>query len=63
MKTFFLTLILFFLNTKAFAYIDPGAGGLIIQAIIGGIAAISLFFKKIKLKIKSLLIKLFKKRK
>ena len=61
---FYLLFIIFiFLTKNAFAYIDPGTGGIIIQAIIGGIATISIFFYKFKLKIKDLITKLFKKTK
>ena len=45
------TFIIFF-NNKAFAYLDPGTGSIIIQAILGGIAAgatyCSMYWKKIK---------------
>ena len=33
------------ISTPAFAYLDPGTGSLIIQAIIGGIAAFGLTVK------------------
>jgi hypothetical protein len=40
------------LNSKAHAYIDPGIGSVILQAIIGGIAAtiftIKIYWQKIK---------------
>ena len=32
-------IIIIFLNTKAFAYLDPGTGSIILQSILGGIAA------------------------
>ena len=42
----YLTLIfIFILEKKAHAYIDPGIGGVIIQSIIGVIAAVSIFFE------------------
>jgi len=45
------TFIIFF-NNKAFAYLDPGTGSIIIQAILGGIAAgatyCSMYWQKIK---------------
>lgn len=28
-----------------FGYLDPGTGGLIIQAVLGGVAGIALFFR------------------
>jgi high-affinity Fe2+/Pb2+ permease len=46
---------------RAYAYLDPGTGSIIIQAIIGfiaaGIAAISIYWQKFK----NLLKKTFKK--
>lgn len=51
-----------FINS-AYAYIDPGTGGIILQAIVAFIAAffayVTLFWRKFK----SLLTKLFKKKK
>lgn len=58
-------LLLFFFifyPQNVFAYIDPGTGGIIIQAIIGALATISIFFSKIKIKIKEFFLK-FKKKK
>ena len=57
------TLIIFFIFTNAsYAYLDPGTGSIILQAIIGFIAAalatISLYWNKLKL----FLNKLFKKK-
>jgi hypothetical protein len=37
-----------------FLYLDPGSGSMILQAMIAGILGISMFFKRIKLKIQSL---------
>ena len=55
------TLIVF--PTKAFAYLDPGTGSIILQAILGFIAAaiasISIYWAKFK----SLISKLFDKKK
>jgi len=49
LNLFFLTFIfIFVLEQSAYAYIDPGVGGIIIQAIIGGLAAVSIFFGNIK---------------
>ena len=56
-----ITLIIF--PTKAFAYLDPGTGSIILQAILGFIAAtvasISIYWEKFK----SLISKLFDKKK
>lgn len=38
----------------AFAYFDPGTGSLIIQALIGGLAAVTLFWGRVKLFVTSL---------
>lgn len=56
-KTLSISLVLFFLlfQTDSQAYIDPGTGGLIIQAILGAIAAVGIFFTNLKQKIKNLL--------
>ena len=49
-------------STKTFAYIDPGSGSILLQAIIATIAgagtAISIYWKKIKL----FFTKIFKKK-
>mgnify|MGYP001414595096 FL=1 len=62
MIKFYLTLITFLtiFNSSAFAYIDPGTGGIILQAILGFIAfvgaTITLYWRKFK----ELLKKIFK---
>jgi hypothetical protein len=53
MKKTILTFTIYFSTTSvSHAYLDPGSGGLIIQAIIGGIAAVttvaSLYWQKFK---------------
>ena len=55
-----LTTNVFFISSS-FAYIDPGTGTIIIQAIIGALATISIFFSKIKTKIKEFFLKFKKK--
>jgi len=59
----FLTLITyFFLSTNSYAYIDPGSGSIILQAIIaafvGASTTITIYWKKIKL----FFSKIFKKK-
>jgi hypothetical protein len=44
-----ISVICLFFSTDVFAYFDPGTGSILIQGLIGGIAAISLFFGRIKL--------------
>lgn len=45
----FIILLFIFYPQNAFAYIDPGTGGIIVQAIIGALATISIFFQELKL--------------
>ena len=58
---FFVSIIMF--PEDAFAYLDPGTGSIILQAIMGflaaSITAISIYWSKFK----SLISKLFKKKK
>ncbi len=58
-KIILIILVLCAFNTKAYAYIDPGVGSIVLQAIIGAIAATSLTIKIYWQKIKAF----FKKRK
>ena len=54
MRLFFITLVFYLvtLTTKAYAYLDPGTGSIILTAIISSLAFLSFkiktFFKKIK---------------
>jgi hypothetical protein len=47
--SFFFTI---FINNKAFAYLDPGTGSIILQALVGAIAAggtyCSIYWQKVK---------------
>lgn len=56
-------LLLFFLSTDAYAYLDPGSGSIILQAILGFIAAsiatVSFYWGKVKIFLRNL----FKKKK
>ena len=54
---FLLFFFTFFFSQNAYAYIDPGTGGIILQAIIGAIAATSLTIKIYWQKIKDFLKK------
>ncbi len=54
-----LSLILIFSN--AYAYLDPGTGSFILQAIMGFLAAISAGFLYYWSKIKNFFLKIFKK--
>lgn len=59
LKLISLSLLICIFHTSAHAYIDPGVGSIILQAIIGAIAAMSLTIKIYWQKIKSF----FKKKK
>ena len=63
MKITFLTFIYSIICFNAYAYIDPGTGGIIIQAILGTIATVSIFFSNLRNKIKEFFTKRFKKKK
>ena len=58
-----ITFLLFFLTSPAYAYLDPGTGNIIIQAILAFIATtittLSFYWTKVKI----FLSKLFKKNK
>ena len=45
-------IFIIFINNKAFAYLDPGTGSIILQGILGAIAAgatyCSIYWQKIK---------------
>ena len=47
-----LILYIFFISisfsSKAYAYLDPGTGGLILQVLIASLIGIGVFFKNIK---------------
>ena len=58
---FFNILAIFFIITNAYAYLDPGTGSFILQAIIGFLAALSAGFLYYWTKVKNFFLKLFKK--
>ncbi|MEE1654752.1 hypothetical protein VB618_00975 [Microvirga sp. CF3062] len=52
-RSLFLSLMaILFLTTPAYAYLDPGTGSILLQALIGGIAAsvtvVSMYYQRIK---------------
>jgi|TARA_B110000971_G_scaffold189012_1_gene199092 O-antigen/teichoic acid export membrane protein len=53
---------MFFYNVNAYAYLDPGTGSIILQALAGAVAAISSFFYYYGKKVKDF-FKKFKKNK
>ena len=52
---------IFLIVTNAYAYLDPGSGSFILQAIIGFLAALSASFLYYWTKVKNFFLKLFKK--
>ncbi len=60
---FYIVALYVLLNTDAYAYLDPGSGSMILQAILGFIAAalatVSYYWEKVK----TLLSKFFRKKK
>tara|TARA_B100000886_G_scaffold340066_1_gene307755 strand:- start:2584 stop:2796 length:213 start_codon:yes stop_codon:yes gene_type:complete len=60
---FYIVTLYILLNTDAYAYLDPGSGSMILQAILGFIAAalatVSYYWEKVK----TFLSKLFRKKK
>jgi len=50
---FVLLLCAFLLSTNAWAYLDPGTGSMLLQVILGGIAAVGVAFKIFWHRIKS----------
>jgi len=65
MKKYILNTIIlfFFLNSNAYAYLDPGSGSIILQAILGFIAASLVTISFYWAKAKTFLSKLLKKKK
>ena len=52
-RSLFLSLMaVLFLTSPAYAYLDPGTGSILLQALIGGIAAsvtvVSMYYQRIK---------------
>ncbi len=62
-KYLFLSKVLFFASfANAYAYLDPGTGSFILQAIIGFLAAVSAGFIYYWTKVKNFFLNLFKKK-
>ena len=57
----FIYLLCFSIFDKAYAYLDPGTGSILLQAIIGFISAIAAGFVFYFNKLKVFFLKLFKK--
>ena len=54
-------LLILLIPCDAYAYLDPGTGSFILQAIIGFLAAVSAGFLYYWTKVKNFFLKLFKK--
>tara|TARA_B100000886_G_C20159274_1_gene381336 strand:- start:335 stop:529 length:195 start_codon:yes stop_codon:yes gene_type:complete len=52
-----LLILIFLLPNTSYAYLDPGSGSLILQALLAASAAVLAFFKKIKNYVKNLFSK------
>ena len=63
LKNFLFILTLLLPCTNAYAYLDPGTGSLILQAILGAIAAIGAYITLYWRKFKNFLDKVFKVKK
>jgi hypothetical protein len=62
-KIFYITIIIFFVSLKpAYAYLDPGSTSIIIQAILGFIAASITTLTFYWSKVKNFISKFFKKK-
>tara|TARA_B100000902_G_C26794197_1_gene661323 strand:+ start:425 stop:625 length:201 start_codon:yes stop_codon:yes gene_type:complete len=62
LKYLFLLILLVFPSNSAYAYLDPGTGSIILQAIFGLIAAIGAYITLFWRKFKDLIRKIFKKK-
>tara|TARA_Y100000816_G_scaffold278768_1_gene250323 strand:- start:1890 stop:2096 length:207 start_codon:yes stop_codon:yes gene_type:complete len=64
MKKILITFVFFYsiLSTNAFAYLDPGTGSIILQAILGAIAAGFSYCVFYWNKVKNFFKKIFKKK-
>jgi len=62
-KKILLIFIFFLPSINAYAYLDPGTGSLILQALLGVLAAIGAYITLYWRKLKNLINKIFKKNK
>ena len=58
----FKIIAIFLIVTNAYAYLDPGTGSFILQAIIGFLAALSAGFLYYWAKVKNFFLRIFKKK-
>tara|TARA_B100001175_G_scaffold153101_1_gene129766 strand:+ start:135 stop:338 length:204 start_codon:yes stop_codon:yes gene_type:complete len=62
-KKILLIFIFFLPSVNAYAYLDPGTGSMIIQALLGILAAIGAYITLFWRKFKNLINKIFQKKK
>ena len=62
-KNILLIFIFYLPSLNAYAYLDPGTGSLILQALLGILAAIGAYITLYWRKLKNLINKIFKKNK
>ena len=62
-KKILLIFIFFIPSVNAYAYLDPGTGSLILQALLGALAAIGAYITLYWRKFKNLINKIFQKKK
>jgi hypothetical protein len=60
--TFWLSFFIF-CSEPALAYLDPGTGSIILQALVAGVVSISVFFSSIRFKVAQFLKRIFKNKK
>ncbi len=63
LKKILLIIFFVFVNNNAYAYIDPGTGGILLQALLGIVAAIGAYITLFWRKFKNFVNKIFKIRK
>jgi len=62
-KKILLIFIFFLPSVNAYAYLDPGTGSLILQALLGVLAAVGAYITLYWRKFKNLINKIFQKKK
>ena len=62
-KKILLTFIFFVPSANAYAYLDPGTGSMILQALLGVLAAVGAYITLYWRKFKNLISKIFQKKK
>ncbi len=63
LKKIFLIIFFVLINSNAYSYIDPSTGGILLQALLGIVAAIGAYITLFWRKFKNLINKIFKIRK